>query len=86
MAAFEPAIHGIRELDGFVDGFFLVERDGAHAMSVTIWESLDTMERSRISATRLRTEAAQAAGASVTSSYEFEVGHRVGAGERAPSR
>ena len=51
MAAFEPAIEGIRQLDGFVDGFFLVERDGLTAMTVTLWESLDTMERSRIAAT-----------------------------------
>ena len=29
MTAFEPAIDGIRQLEGFVEGFFLVERDRA---------------------------------------------------------
>ena len=77
-SAFEPAIEGIRELDGFVDGFFLVERDGLHAMTVTLWESLDAMERSRIAATRVRSEAAEEAGATVTSSSEYEVGLHTG--------
>ena len=74
MTAFEPAIDGIRQLEGFVEGFFLVERDGLNAMTVTLWESFDAMERSRIAASRVRSEAAIEAGATVTSSYEYEVG------------
>ena len=85
MAAFEPAIEGIRQLDGFVDGFFLVERDGLNAMTVTLWESLDAMERSRIAASRARSDAAHEAGATVTSSYEYEVGLHTGVGEHARS-
>ena len=76
--AFEPAIERIRGLEGFVDGYFLVEREGGQAVTVTIWESLDTMERSRVAASRARTEAAHEAGATVTSSLEYEVGLRVG--------
>jgi heme-degrading monooxygenase HmoA len=78
MSAFAPAIEDIRRLDGFVDGFFLVERDGLHAVTVTLWESLDAMERSRIAAARARSEAARTAGAIVTSSYEYEAGLRAG--------
>ena len=66
MTAFEPAIDGIRQLEGFVEGFFLVERDGLNAMTVTLWESFDAMERSRIAASRVRSEAANEAGATVT--------------------
>ncbi|HEX2303427.1 MAG TPA: hypothetical protein VHH57_07365 [Gaiella sp.] len=79
--AFQPAIGRIQELDGFVDGFFLVERDGRHAMTMTLWESLDTMERSRVSATSARTEASREAGAEVLSTYEFEVGLRAQASD-----
>lgn len=78
VTAFEPAIEGIRHIEGFVDGFFLAERDGLHAVTITLWESLDAMERSRIATTRVRNEAAQEAGATVTSSYEYEVGLHTG--------
>jgi heme-degrading monooxygenase HmoA len=70
---FEAAIDQIRALDGFVDGYFLVERDGGRAVTLTLWDSLDTLERSSVSASRLRTEAARDAGASVSSTYEYEV-------------
>ena len=83
---FEPAIGRIRDLDGFVDAYFLVERDGRHA--VMIYEAnylrrktLDTMERSRVSASSARTEAARDAGAEVTSTYELEVGIHSGASD-----
>ena len=41
---FRPAIDHIRTLDGLVDAYFLVERDGRRAVSMTLWESLDAME------------------------------------------
>lgn len=72
-AVFEAAIDQIRSLDGFVDGYFLVERDGARAVTMTLWQSLDTLERSRVTASRARTEAANEVGATVTSTYEYEV-------------
>ena len=79
IAVFEPAVDRISELDGFVDGWFLVERDGLHAVTMTLWESLDAMERSRVTAAHARTEAARDVGAEVTSTYELEVGIRIGA-------
>ena len=74
MAAFSPAIERLRDLEGFVDGYFLVERDGVQGVTLTFWESLDTMERSRVTAARARSEAAEEAGANVTSTHEYEVG------------
>ena len=41
---------------------------------MTVWESLDAMERSRVTAARLRADAARDVGAEVTSTYELEVG------------
>ena len=72
--AFAPAIDCIRGLDGLVDAYFLVERDGGRAISMTVWESEDAMERSRVAASRARIEAAGAADVEVLSTYEFEVG------------
>jgi heme-degrading monooxygenase HmoA len=74
--AFEPAIGRVRELDGFVDAMFLVERDGNHAITLTLWDSLDTLERSRVTASSARNEAARGVSAEVTSTYELEVGIR----------
>jgi heme-degrading monooxygenase HmoA len=80
--AFQPAIDHVRELEGLVDAYFMVERDGRRAMTMTLWESLDAMERSRVAASTARTEAASIVAAEVSSTYEFEVGIRAGvAGE-----
>jgi heme-degrading monooxygenase HmoA len=76
IAAFQPAIDRVRDLDGFVDAMFLVERDGRHAVSLTLWDTLGAMERSQVAASTARTEAARDAGAEATSTYEFEVGIR----------
>jgi len=74
--AFQPAIDHVRELDGLVDALFLVERDGRHALTMTLWETLEAMERSRVAASSARTVAASEVAAEVTSTYEFEVGIR----------
>ncbi len=76
--AFQPAIDHVRELDGLVDAFFLVERDGRHAITMTLWETLDAMERSRVAASNARTEAASDVEAEITSTYELEVGIHAG--------
>ena len=74
--AFQPAIDQVRELEGLVDAYFMVERDGRRAMTMTLWESLDAMERSRVAASTARTDAASIVAAEVSSTYEFEVGIR----------
>jgi len=80
--AFQPAIDHVRELEGLVDAYFMVERDGRRAMTMTLWESLDAMERSRVAASTARMEAASIVAAEVSSTYEFEVGIHAGvAGE-----
>jgi heme-degrading monooxygenase HmoA len=74
IAAFQPAIERIRTLDGLVEAYFFVERDGQHAVSLTLWDTLDAMERSSVAAAAARTDAAHDAGAVVTSAHELEVG------------
>jgi heme-degrading monooxygenase HmoA len=70
---FGEAFEQITQLDGFRDGYLLVDRESDCATTITIWSSVAAMEASRVTATRLRTEAAQAADGVVTSSQEFEV-------------
>jgi heme-degrading monooxygenase HmoA len=85
IAAFEPAIGQIAALEGLVDAYYLVETDGVHAVTVTIWDTREAMERSRVAASSARTEAAHDAGAEVTSTHELEIGlHATGAGGRRP--
>jgi heme-degrading monooxygenase HmoA len=74
--AFRSAIDRIRTLDGLVDAFFLVERNGRQAISLTLWDTLDSMERSGVAAAAARMDAAHEAGAVVTSALELEVGIR----------
>jgi heme-degrading monooxygenase HmoA len=73
---FRSAIDRIRTLDGLVDAFFLVERDGRHAISLTLWDTLESMERSGVAAAAARMDAAREAGAVVTSALELEVAIR----------
>jgi heme-degrading monooxygenase HmoA len=75
--AFQPAVDHVRGLDGLVDVLVLVERDGRRAISMTLWSTLDAMERSRVAASSARTDAASGATAEITSTCEFEVGIRV---------
>jgi heme-degrading monooxygenase HmoA len=70
---FRDAIDRIRASDGFLEAFFLVDRDGNQAMTITLWESAHAMEASRVAASRARTEAARAADGEVRSSSEFVV-------------
>jgi heme-degrading monooxygenase HmoA len=82
--AFRQAIGQIGELSGLAEAFLLVDAadraladaDSARVLTMTLWESRTAMEASRVTATRLRGEAAQALEGSVISSEEFEVAVR----------
>jgi heme-degrading monooxygenase HmoA len=86
VGAFEPALEHIRALEGLVEAYVLVEPDGRSMVSVTLWESLDAMERSRVTATRVRNDAVQDAGVEVISSCEYDVALRVGAADAMAGR
>jgi heme-degrading monooxygenase HmoA len=75
--AFQPAVDHVRRLDGVIDVLVLVERDGRRAISMSLWETLDAMERGRVAASNARTAAAGGAAAEITSTCEFEVGIHV---------
>jgi heme-degrading monooxygenase HmoA len=71
--AFRGALAEVAESEGFTGGYYLVSCDGERAMTLTMWESRDSMEASRVKASRLRSEAARTADGGVVSSEEFQV-------------
>jgi heme-degrading monooxygenase HmoA len=73
VASFRAALEQITSLGGFEGGYVLVDRESDSAMTVVFWDSVAALEGSRVTASRLRTEAAHAADGGVTSSQEFEV-------------
>jgi heme-degrading monooxygenase HmoA len=75
---FADAVAQITELAGFREAYLLVSREDECATTLTFWDSAAAMEATRVTASRLRTEAAQAVGAAVTSSQEFEVAIHTG--------
>jgi heme-degrading monooxygenase HmoA len=70
---FREAIARIRELDGFREGFLLVDRENGQAVTITLWENAHAMMSSRVAASRARSDAARAADGEVKSSAEYEL-------------
>jgi heme-degrading monooxygenase HmoA len=71
--AFRTASAGLRELEGNVGGYFLVDRDNSTALTVTFWESRGAMEASEVGASRLRSEAINAVEGEVQAVDRCEV-------------
>ena len=61
------------QLVGVKGGVLLVDRATGKGVSITYWESEETMVSSRQTADRVRDEAAQATSGSITSVEEYEV-------------
>jgi heme-degrading monooxygenase HmoA len=72
-ASFREAIAHIRESPGLEDAYLLLGCESARAITITFWEDQGTMAASRVSASRARSEAADAVGGDVLSVDEFEV-------------
>ena len=71
--SFQTAFNEIAGLDGFREGFFLVCADDDRATAVTLWETRNAMEASRVTASRVRTDAARSVEGSVLSAQEYDV-------------
>jgi heme-degrading monooxygenase HmoA len=72
-ANFNRAVARIRETEGLADAQFLLGCDSDRAVTITFWESHEAMAASRVTASRLRSEAAASVGGDVLSVEEFEV-------------
>ena len=62
-----------RELEGFKGGVALVDRDGGNIFSFTLWENEQAMRASEEAAEQLRSESAEASGATEEDVDRYEV-------------
>lgn len=76
VARFGEAIGEIKQMDGLHEVWFLVSAEAERAVTLTVWESHQAAEASRVSATRLRSEAARAVDGGVLSVQEYDVAIR----------
>ena len=76
VASFGDAMATIASHRGLLEVYFLVGRESERAIVFTLWESEQAMAASRVTASRLRSEAARAVDAEILSVEEFEVAAR----------
>lgn len=74
--SFREAIARIKELDGFEEAIFLVDRENGQAVTITFWDNTHSMESSGVAASRARSDAARAADGEVKSTGEYEIAIR----------
>jgi heme-degrading monooxygenase HmoA len=71
--AFESAIAHIRDSPGLAEALLLVGTESGRVLTITFWEDHAAVTASRVSASRLRSEAAAAVGGHVVTVEEYEV-------------
>ena len=71
--SFREAIGHISGMDGLKEVYMLVSPESDRALTMSVWERQDAMEASRVTASRLRNDAAKAVDGSVQSVIEYEV-------------
>lgn len=69
----EKVVPAIREVPGFVAGFFVGDREDEVSWGIVFWESREAMLASEEAATRIRTDASAGAGLEFTGVERFEV-------------
>jgi heme-degrading monooxygenase HmoA len=75
---FKSVSSDLEQVDGFSHGYFLVDRDGGKALSITIWESDEALRASQSKADELRKRGTEASGTSINSVDHYEISHTAG--------
>ena len=70
---FRKALEEIGQFEGFEDGYFMVSPESGRANATTVWTTRAAMAASRVTASRLRSEAARSVDGAVVSAIEYEV-------------
>jgi heme-degrading monooxygenase HmoA len=73
---FGQAIEQIRTMPGLAAAYLLVNAENGRASTITFWDTRAAVEGSRVTASRLRTEAARNLDGGILSSEEYEVAAR----------
>ena len=71
--AFREALAEIRRLPGFRDAMLLHACDDRRTVTITLWDDAASLTGSRVSASRLRAEAARAVDGEVMMVDEYEL-------------
>ena len=69
----EDVLPRLEQLDGFRGAYFLVDRENAKSLAVTLWESEEAMRASEEAANTLRSESADALGTQMVGVERYEV-------------
>jgi len=75
---FKNVSSDLGQVDGFSHAYFLVDKEGGKALSITIWESGDALLASQSKADELRKRGTEASGTSIDSVDHYEISHTVG--------
>ncbi len=70
---FRVAVEQLRDIQGNVGGYLLVDRDNCTALTVTFWENRGAMESSEVQASRLRSQAVSPHGGEIQAVDRCEV-------------
>ena len=73
LAAFEASTEAVRQMPGIERAYLLVDRQGGRVLTITVWESEESMAASAEAAKALRSQAMGAAGGSVVAVETYEV-------------
>jgi heme-degrading monooxygenase HmoA len=79
----DEVVPRLQEAGGFKGISSLVDRSTGKFMSITFWESIQDVERTRQLSEELRGKAAEALGATFLAVEEYEVGQRLDAAGKA---
>jgi heme-degrading monooxygenase HmoA len=63
----------LQGMDGYQRAYLLVDRDSGHALSISLWDSLDAMRGSEEAADRLRDQVTETAGGGQATVSRYEV-------------
>jgi heme-degrading monooxygenase HmoA len=71
--AFRDAVEGLQDIEGSSGGYLLIDPDNSTALTITLWDSRQALERSEIRASRLRGEAVDKVDADIKATDICEV-------------
>jgi heme-degrading monooxygenase HmoA len=80
---FDRAAGPLEDVEGFDGAYFLLDRDGGKAISITLWDDEATLKRSIEKANQLRQDAVSGGGGSIESVDHYEVALTAGRVARA---
>ncbi len=73
IASFRKATDQIRDMPGLAEVSVLISPESDRALTMSLWDRQGAMEASRVTASRLRNDAAKVVEGSVQSVVEYEV-------------